>query len=1120
MTANAKNLSTLANVLDDGTNGQFLQSTGSGGIVFADVAAGASVYDSAELLPLSGNDAGDMAYVNSTNRFYINNGTGWYSISLVNTNPNITSVQDASANTTPFTLATDGTATVITITANDPEQVPLTYNYSVTSGSLTNGGGTTATIAQSDNVFTVTPSSTEAYAGTFELTFTASDGINTATNANSFTLEFITIVTNSKYTTLLASVASNSPYSLPSANTQVSSFSVNSQTSSPTEVVFGDSGTKMFVLSSDRYVYSYNLSTAYDASTASYVATSSELTQFTTNTSESFRFKPDGTVMFVSGSNGYVYQYSLTAWDVSTIAYASKSAQHASHAGSYKAITFKPDGTRIYMSSLRYVLSMTLSSPWDLGSTTSDNTSAGFTNAYLNLGWVYGNTITGIDFNSTGTSLTMVYGNNASDKYIIEHPIDDAWNVSNATALGSAPSTTYQQNTIQGLAYANDGNTLVTVLDTGDTVYTYDTGMSGINNNITDASSNSHSVTVTGDAYAGTFSPYRSGGYATSFDGTGNTWFKFPTSTDFNLTDQSFHISFWCYPKELGDYDTIIAQIGTMGIELLSNSLRMWLSTGTNGTWNLLNGAQISNTLNVNEWAYITVVRDTDNNTLKSYHNGTLVYNNTSFTGTVGNSTNSMDIGKYNNSNVNSWNGYIRDLRYRVGTNSENTSNAVPTEAVTSEDSLTKLLTCHSPIISDGSSSARIPEGKMAGGSMTAGWTVTEPFSPYDYFEYSATDHGGAVYFDGGGDSLNTTATQIIPSTSFTVTAWVYLNDTTDGAVWGQGTAGHSGRTAITIDNNNWFAQIGSAQLGLSTSVSANTWYYTDLQWDGSTLKFFVNGSLIGSSNTSNSPTNSALYLGDLGSAWSTGYPLNGYVSDLKVVSGTPSGSSSVPTAPLSSSGASIHIKGTDASILDKAQGGNFKLDGNVTGSTTQVKFAGSKSMYFPGSLGDQIIAVSGENVNLSAADPFTWEAWCYFNSVSGVIHLMSSKDVGYTQDRIAFELRNSKLSAMFGGSVIQSGSQVLSTGQWYHLAISRAVGSPYTTTRFFVNGNLDQTATAFQQAVAIGSFDKWYIGSPTANNIGNGYNEFNGYMQDVRFTEGLTRYTANFTPPTASLEG
>ena len=151
------------------------------------------VYVNISELPLSGVSAGRQAFVESSNSLYISNGSGWYSITLVNTNPSITSVQDASAGTTPFTLTTDGTATVITVTASDPEDVPLTYNYSVTSGSLTNGGGTTATVTQADNVFTVTPSTTEAYAGTFELTFTASDGINTATSgANSFTLNFIT----------------------------------------------------------------------------------------------------------------------------------------------------------------------------------------------------------------------------------------------------------------------------------------------------------------------------------------------------------------------------------------------------------------------------------------------------------------------------------------------------------------------------------------------------------------------------------------------------------------------------------------------------------------------------------------------------------------------------------------------------------------------------------------------------------------------------------------------------------------------------------------------------------------------------------------------------------------
>ena len=200
-------LDTFTLPTSDGTSGQVLQTNGSGVLSLADAASGGGVttYSAIGDLPLTGNSAGDMAYVSGNNRLYINNGTGWYNIALVNTNPSITSVQDASSNTTPFTLETDGTATVITITASDPEDIPLTYSYSVTAGSLTNGGGTTATVTQgtgaNTNQFTVTPTTTEAYAGSFTLTFTASDGINQGTSVNVFSLQFS--ISNSQYTTLL-----------------------------------------------------------------------------------------------------------------------------------------------------------------------------------------------------------------------------------------------------------------------------------------------------------------------------------------------------------------------------------------------------------------------------------------------------------------------------------------------------------------------------------------------------------------------------------------------------------------------------------------------------------------------------------------------------------------------------------------------------------------------------------------------------------------------------------------------------------------------------------------------------------------------------------------------------
>jgi hypothetical protein len=139
------------------------------------------------LVAATGMSAGDMAFVSANNNLYLYTGTGWFKVATVeNNSPSaITGVAAAT------TLADDGTATVITAVSTDPEGFPLTWSYAVTTGSLTNGGGATATVSQADNVFTITPTTTEAYAGTFSITFSATDGVNGAvTAASAFTLVF------------------------------------------------------------------------------------------------------------------------------------------------------------------------------------------------------------------------------------------------------------------------------------------------------------------------------------------------------------------------------------------------------------------------------------------------------------------------------------------------------------------------------------------------------------------------------------------------------------------------------------------------------------------------------------------------------------------------------------------------------------------------------------------------------------------------------------------------------------------------------------------------------------------------------------------------------------------
>jgi len=132
-------------------------------------------------LPLTGVAAGAQAFVSENNKLFLWTGTGWYNIALVNQTPSAISGANATYN-----LAIDGTPTVVTLNATDPEGIPLTWSYQVTTGAL----GSTATVAQADNVFTITPSATEADAGTFTLTFSASDGVNQSVASSDFSLAF------------------------------------------------------------------------------------------------------------------------------------------------------------------------------------------------------------------------------------------------------------------------------------------------------------------------------------------------------------------------------------------------------------------------------------------------------------------------------------------------------------------------------------------------------------------------------------------------------------------------------------------------------------------------------------------------------------------------------------------------------------------------------------------------------------------------------------------------------------------------------------------------------------------------------------------------------------------
>jgi DNA-binding beta-propeller fold protein YncE len=126
-------------------------------------------------------------------------------------------------------------------------------------------------------------------------------------------------------------------------------FSISAQETDPQGLFFKPDGTKMYVIgNSGDDVNEYDLSTAWDVSTASYLQNFSVTTQETNP--QSLFFKPDGTKMYVLGNTGDdVNEYDLsTAWDVTTASYLqnfSVGIQETSPTG----IFFKPDGTKMYV---------------------------------------------------------------------------------------------------------------------------------------------------------------------------------------------------------------------------------------------------------------------------------------------------------------------------------------------------------------------------------------------------------------------------------------------------------------------------------------------------------------------------------------------------------------------------------------------------------------------------------------------------------------------------------------------------------------------------------------------------------------------------------------------------
>ena len=127
----------------------------------------------------------DLAYANDTNQLYIYNGSTWER--MYHGTDEVLSFDNDPAS--EIVLASDGTATNVSLPATDPEGFPITYSYDTNPSNQPQ-----ATVTNSGSTFTLTPSTNAANAGNFTLRFKASDGLHSISKTSNVSLAFAPIV--------------------------------------------------------------------------------------------------------------------------------------------------------------------------------------------------------------------------------------------------------------------------------------------------------------------------------------------------------------------------------------------------------------------------------------------------------------------------------------------------------------------------------------------------------------------------------------------------------------------------------------------------------------------------------------------------------------------------------------------------------------------------------------------------------------------------------------------------------------------------------------------------------------------------------------------------------------
>ena len=638
------------------------------------------------------------------------------------------------------------------------------------------------------------------------------------------------------------------------------------------------------------------------------------------------------------------------------------------------------------------------------------------------------------------------------------------------------------------------------------------TGNSAVNSAITyqNASDVSTGFTETDNGGGGpqgsTFNPYRSGGYSLYFDGT-TDYVTIADDASLEISNSSFTVETWVY--KTSSAAAVLIQKRSTGwangdwtllADYTAGQFEFWNRDYSSGVAMLKGGTVVLNT-----WHHVAVTRS--GNTWTMWVDGTSIQSVTS-SHTVADGSGPVTLGRDNySSGYRYLEGYLADARIVIGSAQYTSAFTPPTEALTAITN-TQLLAAQLPWLGDKSTNAH---------AITHYGDVSiEPFRPFDYEPWNSTDFIGSAYVPGS-DQLEVSDYSTVAdfgANNFTIEGWFWSDNTTQQyQFFFSGRASSTYRLLVFGNNNTiavYLSTSGSGWTHYNTSSGTfkeKNWTHIALVRNGGTVTLYVNGKGTNVTTSLGSGSLAAPTAFFIGSDWQTTNAFGGYVSDVRVVKGTAVYSSDFtpPTAPLTAvTNTQLLMQNkTDANVFDAAAARVTKLYGNAVSSTTQRKFSTASSVYFDGT-GDYI-QVPYSPALLPGSGDFTIEFWFYTpdatNRQDPYSIYTSSTGIGI----ILSYSSGGTVSTYHGNTVTQqsSGGQ-FSANTWHHLAVSRSG----TTQKIFIDGTeikSDTVSTDYEGATDL------YIGMAANASL-----HYEGYIQDLRVTNGYARYTSNFTAPTA----